>query len=99
MLVVSLWDVLIIFKRVKLQCGHTKCQANVFGFSVCGSVKALLKEGLKGALRRGLKGGLRRGFKGGLRRGDLEFSKGASRVFQAFEGDFKGGLRRGFKGI
>ena len=33
-----------------------------------------------------------------MRRGDLEFLKGVSKVFQAFEGGFKGGLRRDFKG-
>ena len=62
-----------------------------------------LRRGLKGGLRRGaskggLEGGLEKGLKGGLRRRELEFSKGASRVCQAFEGGFKGGLRRGFKG-
>ena len=48
----------------------------------------------KGALRRCLKGDLRRGFKGGLRRRDLEFLKGASRVFQTFEKGLHGGLEK-----
>ena len=41
--------------------------------------------GLEGRLEKGLEGGLERA-QGGLEKGDLEFSKGASRVFQAFEG-------------